>query len=201
MQDDANNEQVDEGDNVLDPQLQDDGKNQTCEDGMEDDVQGEEEGHENQKCDEGVEDVEVQSWTDSEADIADATGDQEFEGFVDGNSIDDHNLCEGSVEVDVYLSEGSHEIGKVNINDRGLFENEWVSDHLDSGEESEESVEKEDNIKSSFMTFRMPINMEDYQWEIGTYFIDKAQFVDSIRTYSVHSGLKLKIQRNDNRKL
>jgi len=207
LQDDGNNEQVDKGDNVVDPQLQDDGKNQTCEDGREDDVQGEEEGHDNQKCDEGVEDVEVRSWTDSEADIADATRDQDFEDLVDvniaydRNGTDDHNLCEGSVEVDVYLSEGSHETGKVKINDRGLSENEWVLDHLDNGEESEESVEKEDNTKSRFMTFRMPINMEDYQWEIGTYFIDKAQFVDTIRTYGVHSGLKLKIQRNDNRRL
>ena len=29
----------------------------------------------------------------------------------------------------------------------------------------------------------------------------KAQFVDAIRTYGVHFGLKLKIQRNDNRRL
>ena len=188
----VHSEQSDGGDKVVDPELQDDANNETCKDGMEDDgnnpdevgydkVDGGDKVHDdgnNEACkdrmdddvqgdmqgrhDEGVEDVEVHSWTKLEPHIADGTGDQELEGLVDvnvaydGDATDDHNLCEDSVEVDLYVSEGSQE------SKMGLSDNEWVSDHLDSGEESEETVGKEENTKSSFMNFRMPINMEDY---------------------------------------
>ncbi|QCE02636.1 hypothetical protein DEO72_LG8g651 [Vigna unguiculata] len=164
MNDGGNNDkevhskQPDGGDKVVDPELQDDANNETCKDGMEDDgnnpnevgydkvdggdkdrmdddVQGDMEG----RHDEGVDDVEVHSWTESEPDIADAIGDQELEGLVDvnvaydGDATHHHNLCEGSVEVDLYFSEGSQE------SEMGLSDNEWVSDHLDSGEESEDT--------------------------------------------------------------
>jgi len=43
--------------------------------------------------------------------------------------------------------------------------------------------------------------MEDYNWEVGTYFTEKEHFTDAIRTYRVHSGRKLKIFRNDKRRI
>jgi len=37
--------------------------------------------------------------------------------------------------------------------------------------------------------------LEDYSWEVETY------FTEVIRTYGLHSGKKLKIFRNDKRKI
>ena len=43
--------------------------------------------------------------------------------------------------------------------------------------------------------------MEGYNWEVGTYFTEKEEFVEAIRTYGMHNGRKLKIFRNDKRRI
>jgi len=35
--------------------------------------------------------------------------------------------------------------------------------------------------------------MVEYKWDVGTYFADKAKFIDVIRTYGVHCGQRLKL--------
>ncbi|XP_014499589.1 uncharacterized protein LOC106760697 [Vigna radiata var. radiata] len=39
--------------------------------------------------------------------------------------------------------------------------------------------------------------MTDYKWEVGTIFADKANFIEAIRTYVVHTGRALKFVKND----
>jgi len=48
-----------------------------------------------------------------------------------------------------------------------------------------------------FSTFTMLKNMDDYEWEVGTYFGKKVEFINAIRTYGVHNGRRLKIMKND----
>ena len=43
--------------------------------------------------------------------------------------------------------------------------------------------------------------MEDYKWEVGTYFAEKEEFTEALRTYGVHGSRKLKIFRNDKRRI
>jgi len=40
-------------------------------------------------------------------------------------------------------------------------------------------------------------NPTDYKWELRTTFVDKAQFVDGVRTYDVHARRNLKLEKND----
>ena len=54
-----------------------------------------------------------------------------------------------------------------------------------------------ETILESLGIFSMPKSMEDYKWEVETYFTKKEEFVEAIRTYGVHNGRKLKIFRND----
>ncbi|XP_014517233.1 uncharacterized protein LOC106774701 [Vigna radiata var. radiata] len=39
--------------------------------------------------------------------------------------------------------------------------------------------------------------MTDYKWEVGIVFADKAHFIETIRTYVVHTGRALKFVKND----
>jgi len=71
---------------------------------------------------------------------------------------------------------------------------------LESGEESDSLVDDTQNY-GQFVTFSMPKNMVEYKWEVGTYFGDKAEFLDAIRTYGVHCGRRLKIQKNDKQRV
>jgi len=48
-----------------------------------------------------------------------------------------------------------------------------------------------------FPTFCMPKIMAEYEWEVGTYFINKEEFMESIRTYGLHSGRNLKFEKNE----
>jgi len=53
----------------------------------------------------------------------------------------------------------------------------------------------------SFPTFTMPKSMDDYIWEIGTYFIEKHESIEAIRTYALANGKSLKFLKNDNQRV
>jgi len=84
--------------------------------------------------------------------------------------------------------------------DRGLSDIDWASESLNSVEYSDCSGDDKDSY-GNFGIFSMPKSMEGYKWEVGTYFTEKEEFVEAIRTYGVHNGRKLKIFRNDKRKI
>ncbi|WVZ21758.1 hypothetical protein V8G54_000302 [Vigna mungo] len=89
--------------------------------------------------------------------------------------------------------------GNDDMNDlRGISDNEWVSDHLDSGPDSED----EGSIpRTVFPTFSMPKVLEEYKWEVGTYFTEKNEFKEAIRTYALSNGRNLKFLKNDNKRV
>ncbi|WVY90140.1 hypothetical protein V8G54_035654 [Vigna mungo] len=77
---------------------------------------------------------------------------------------------------------------------RGLSDDEWLSEELISGSESEED---DGSSKVRFPTFNMPKTLEAYKWEVGTYFAEKNEFTDAIRTYTLSNGRNLKFIKND----
>ncbi|WVY91150.1 hypothetical protein V8G54_036664 [Vigna mungo] len=89
--------------------------------------------------------------------------------------------------------------GNDDMNDvRGISDNEWVSDDLDSGPDSED----ESSIpRTLFPTFSMPKILEEYKWEVGTYFTEKNEFKEAIRTYALSNGRNLKFLKNDNKRV
>jgi len=145
--------------------------------------------------------AEVHSWDES---------DTEDEEFVDipVNIMGDSNTSNndvGSVAVEVGISEEENESdsehrGKVRKDiDRGLSDDQWVSDELLSGAESD--CELEDNNGDVFGMFVMPKSMADHKWEVGTYFLDKEQFRDAVRMYAIHSGRNIRFVKNDKRRI
>ena len=91
------------------------------------------------------------------------------------------------------------------IEDRGLLDNEWHSEELDSDQPIYEGDldETDDGEKGygKFETFSMPKSMSEYKWEVGTYFAEKLEFVEAIRTYALENGRSLKIFKSDKRRV
>ncbi|WVZ14688.1 hypothetical protein V8G54_012254 [Vigna mungo] len=81
---------------------------------------------------------------------------------------------------------------------RGLSDNEWLSDDLMSGSESENN---DGSSKTIFPTFKMPRSLETYKWEVGTFFAEKNEFIDAIRTYALSNGRNLKFIKNDKKRI
>jgi len=82
------------------------------------------------------------------------------------------------------------------MDQRGFSNTEWELETLDS-----DTSDEDRDRYGSFGIFSQPKNIEDYNWEVGTYFTEKVHFTEAIRTYEVHSGRKLKISRNDKRRI
>ncbi|WVY91979.1 hypothetical protein V8G54_037493 [Vigna mungo] len=82
---------------------------------------------------------------------------------------------------------------------RGLSDIEWVSDKLDSGPDSED--DDATIPKTLFPTFTMPKSLGEYKWEVGTYFTNKKEFTDAIRTYALSNGKNLKLIKNDKKRV
>lgn len=70
--------------------------------------------------------------------------------------------------------------GETKLNYRGLSDNEWYNrDEI----ASECDNEDEDNIsKPNFQTLKLPKQIEDYKWKVGTYFYSKQEFQEGMRT-------------------
>ena len=98
-----------------------------------------------------------------------------------------HN--ESVFDDEVLLEQVNREIGESSRGrEKGFSEDEECNTNdLDSGCETGEEDEDGRPEKTKFPTFKLPNNMRDYKWEIGTYFLSKKDFQHSIRTYVVHS--------------
>ena len=147
--------------------------------------------------------AEVYNWDESE------TEDEEFVD-IPVNVMGDNNNSNndvGSVAVEVGISEeenqsDSEHKGKVLKDiDRGLSNDQWLSDELLSGAESDCEIEDDDNSGDVFGMFVMPKSITDYKWEVGTYFLDKEHFRDVVRTYAIHSGRNIRFVKNDKRRI
>ncbi|XP_014503093.1 uncharacterized protein LOC106763410 [Vigna radiata var. radiata] len=47
----------------------------------------------------------------------------------------------------------------------------------------------------------MPKSLGEYKWEVGTYFTNKKEFTDAIRTYVLSNGRNLKLIKNDKKRV
>ncbi|WVY93182.1 hypothetical protein V8G54_032270 [Vigna mungo] len=72
-------------------------------------------------------------------------------------------------------------------NDRGMSDDNWESEELLSGGESDGEDDEEESY-GKFVTFSMPKTMVDYKWDLGTYFANKQDILDAIKTYVVENG-------------
>ena len=159
------------------------------EDDEEDAVEGEETDYE------GDDDYEVRSWTDSKEEVIGK--DELYDVRIETEELED-DLFDVTIE-GASGSSRTNPKGK-NVFDRGLSDREWESETLDSCGNSDASDDDRD-MYGNFGIFSMPKSMEDYNWEVGTYFTEKEEFTEAIRTYGVQSGRKLKIFRNDKRRI
>ncbi|WVZ09200.1 hypothetical protein V8G54_013730 [Vigna mungo] len=89
---------------------------------------------------------------------------------------------------------------KKHVEARGLSDSEWQSDSCGSINLSDDS-DVETSRYGDFATFKEPTSMKEYRWELGTYFPEKNDFIDAIRSYGVHNGRKLKLWKNDKRRI
>ncbi|XP_052729458.1 uncharacterized protein LOC128195547 [Vigna angularis] len=164
--------------------------------------------------------VEAESDSNAEGNMAvgvnvdgqsDVEGQAEEEGEVEGNGVEadeyDVRSWNGSEE-DVLIDHGD-EVGfdifeatnEVEFGGpRGLSDSDWESESLNSVVESDNTDDDKDGY-GDFGVFSIPKTMEQYKWEVGTYFNDKKDFTEAIRSYGVENGRKLKVYKNDKRRV
>ncbi|WVZ06016.1 hypothetical protein V8G54_019362 [Vigna mungo] len=160
-----------------------------------------EEGHDEETVE--VNTAVVNEWSSSDDDIGEVN-------IVDGevNSVDGEvHSVDGLVDVNVHVISESdleqhHEsdLEEHEINDNSLFNDEWEYEELTSPYISDEESDVEEGY-GNFDTFTMPKKMVDFKWEVGTFFGQKVDILDAIRTYSLENGKKLKFIKNDNRRI
>lgn len=86
--------------------------------------------------------------------------------------------CEGSDAVD---DVNKDEVSTKNF--RGLSDIE----EYDNDELPHEYYSEDDEIlKDDFQIFKLSKRIEDYKWEVGTYFSTNKDFKEVIRTYDIH---------------
>ena len=64
-----------------------------------------------------------------------------------------------------------------------------------------DETDKGEKGYGKFETFLMPKSKSEYKWEVGTYFVEKPEFVEAIRTYALENGRCLKILKSDKRRI
>ncbi|WVY93470.1 hypothetical protein V8G54_032558 [Vigna mungo] len=154
--------------------------------------------------------VEIRSWNSS---FENGNGDgniEWMEELVDVNvgcDIDDDIQAnfEGNVEVEVQSisnessgacdSVSSDSIFDVNVeggNGRGL-----------SDDDGAESGEEDTNVEGygTFATFVLPKSMVDFKWEVGTYFAEKQDILEAIKSYALDNGRNIKFVKNDKQRM
>ncbi|CAK8539873.1 unnamed protein product [Lathyrus sativus] len=81
---------------------------------------------------------------------------------------------------------------------RGLSDiEEYDNDELPHDYDSED----DEILKDDFPSFKLPKIMDDYKWELGTYFATREDFKKAVKTYAIHSGRNLKFKKNDNMRM
>ncbi|XP_014490332.1 uncharacterized protein LOC106753060 [Vigna radiata var. radiata] len=118
--------------------------------------------------------VDVRSWTSSGEDDAgnDEVNYECMDGLVDVNVQCDleedvgDGVADwfGNVQVEVQYDDSDLDDGISSDLDRGLSDEEWKSDELDSGAKSD-GQDDEEEAYGKFETFSMPKTMLDYKWD------------------------------------
>ncbi|XP_047170316.1 ribosome biogenesis protein BOP1 homolog [Vigna umbellata] len=162
---------------------------------------------------EHVEDEEDENEDDHVDEAEDEAGDDGQDEDVD-ESVSEESLVDVTIECDIGTSKGNvreeqpfspvGESSRTTDNEsmhdvHGLSNIEWVSNEFDNGPNSDED---DDSIcRTLFPTFSMPKSLTDYKWEVRTYFTEKKEFTDAIRTYALSNGRNLKFMNNNKKRV
>ncbi|WVZ00607.1 hypothetical protein V8G54_026676 [Vigna mungo] len=163
-----------------------------------------------------VDDFEVEDLGEDD-DVEDSDGDELHENESEAES-EEEDLHDFSVECDIGYYKGNvreeHSSPVVESSEssdnennmdamRGLSDNEWLLEELISDVEESEGEEDGGSSKSktTFPTFSMPRSMDGYKWEVGTFFAEKKEFMDAIRTYALSNGRNMKFIKNDKKRI
>ncbi|WVZ24820.1 hypothetical protein V8G54_003364 [Vigna mungo] len=139
---------------------------------------------------------------DGEDNIGGGVGDASDEEHLVDVSVHGNEETQEEEEEEDWLGGTARECSTRNkhVEARGLSDSEWESDSCGSINLSDDS-DVETSRYGDFATFKEPTSMKEYIWELGTYFPEKNDFIDAIRSYGVHNGRKLKLWKNDNRRI
>jgi len=130
----------------------------------------------------------------------------------DDSSTDSiHEKSDGLFDVDINCDPGMGGSGwtsfgkrkKINETENNVQINKHtkgLSDEFLSLIGTDSNSDEEDTC-GKFPTFSMPKSMTDYEWEVGTYFVSKEEFIEAIRIYELQNGKNLKIGKNDKKRV
>ncbi|XP_014490789.1 uncharacterized protein LOC106753486 [Vigna radiata var. radiata] len=127
-----------------------------------------------------------------------------MEELVDVNvgcDIDDdiQENFEGNVEVEVQSMSNESSGACDSVSSDSIFD-EWESEQLVSGAGRDE---EDTNVEGygTFATFVLPKRMVDFKWEVGTYFAEKEDIVEAIKSYALDNGRNIKFVKNDKERM
>ncbi|WVZ01813.1 hypothetical protein V8G54_022619 [Vigna mungo] len=115
------------------------------------------------------------------------------------DSKDGESCSDLEVEVKPFLPGSDSDMEEDQINDSNWFNDEWQSEELTSPHNSDEDSEHEGY--GHFSTFSQPKNMVDFNWEVRTYFVDKEDILDAIKSYAIENEKNLKLVKNDKKRI
>ena len=139
----------------------------------------------------------------------------EFEDGCSIDYIDEDSDCLIDVDIDCDLGVGGscqtstslrktinhdEKINEIKKHARVLSDNELELDELVSNKDNDFDNGEEETCRK-FPTFCMPKIMAEYEWEVGTYFINKEEFMEAIRTYGLQSERNLQFEKNDKKRV
>ncbi|WVZ11151.1 hypothetical protein V8G54_015681 [Vigna mungo] len=123
------------------------------------------------------------------------------DGLVDVNIQCDFSQRDSSANIEVdcsVISESDFEQHESDLEEHDISDSK--SEELTSPDISDEETDVEEGY-GNFVTFTMPKKMVDFKWEVGTYFGQKVDILDTIKTYALENGKKLKFIKNDKRRI
>ncbi|XP_027907647.1 uncharacterized protein LOC114166966 [Vigna unguiculata] len=145
----------------------------------------------------------VESWNDSGPNDSSDDSQVGTAGLVDinveGDVEDEHEELVGNIEVEV--GGIGEDFGGPSRNWRTIDTADMDSSEGNEYTEEDEGDSEEREGYGRFRTFVMPKRMREYQWEVGTYFSEKGDFVEAIRSYALENSRSLKIVKNDRRRV
>ncbi|WVZ26344.1 hypothetical protein V8G54_004888, partial [Vigna mungo] len=143
----------------------------------------------------------VQCQIETECHVSESEGDEGDVRSWSSSGEDDNVDCNVDVPSMDDLVDYSDEDVDINTdNDRGLSDDNWESEELLSGGESDGEDDEQESYEK-VVTFSMPKTMMDYKWDLGTYFANKQDILDAIKTYVVENGRNLTYVKNDKKRI
>ncbi|WVZ16312.1 hypothetical protein V8G54_009294 [Vigna mungo] len=127
---------------------------------------------------------------------------EDVHGDVQCESVNEESLVDVTIQCDIGTSKGKVTEEPCTLVGECSRKTDIDSIHDVCGMsdiDATDSEEDEDDIGTygRFSTFTMPKSLDEYKWEVGTFFNEKKEFTEAIRTYALSHGRNLKFIKND----